>query len=521
MRSESQESPPLHDSKRWEHGGVSDRPEPARGFPVPGVWAYVDPVGVEPGKTVKLHASVPSSYDVTFVKLGTTSLVDPSAKVDEHDDVEVLARRSHMVASRQRISPGSYIFLDGPPPPPPPLTLGVWLRLWRPPSIDTLQWNWAGVITAFDYPKHCSFGLLVDHMARPVFYWGDAADFSLEWLHVPDVSLAGSIGRWRFLAATAGKEGVALFVDGQEVLRSSEPLPPGGPPAGRLRIGASAEDGQAANFLDADISAPFVASRTLGAAELERLASDGGRTPLAALGIPDLAGCWPLDEERGRHVADASGNGRDGVIVNGATWEIGGPGFDAGLGVPGYEPRRDLGRGHGLRLASDDLVDAEWPAVDEHTVASDAPSGLYAARIELPGQARGDALEVPFVVVRTAPRRSGSIALLVATNTWHAYGRIPTDDIRIPGLSSSFYTRHLSGRPFFHLGLRLPIPYRAFSPREAGAARASMARRGWLRIRVPDRPRPAPAPRCAPRLRRAPDLRSQRVLDRRHARGCR
>ncbi len=315
------------------------------------------------------------------------------------------------------------------------------------------------MITAFDYPEYCSFGLLIDHMARPVVYWGDGDDFSLHWLHVPEISFADSTGRWRFLAATASKERVSLFVDGREVLRHTEPPPPASSPTAQLRIGASAEGGQAAKFLDADISAPFVASTTLEAADLERLALDGGRTPLATLNIPELAGCWPLDEERGRRVTDVSGNGRHGVIVNGATWEIGGPSFDPKLGVAGYEPRRDRGRGHGLRLASDDLVDAEWPAVDEFAVASDAMSGLYAARIELAGQAEGDALEVPFVVVRTAPRTVGSIALLVATNTWHAYGRIPTDDTRIPGLSSSFYTRHMSGRPFFHLGLRLPIPH--------------------------------------------------------------
>jgi hypothetical protein len=61
-------------------------------------------------------------------------------------------------------------------------------------------------------------------------------------------------------------------------------------------------------------------------------------------------------------------------------------------------------------------------------------------------------------VVRPQPRQPDSIALLLATNTWFAYGRRPTDALRLAGLSASYYSNHISGRPFFHVSTLVPIP---------------------------------------------------------------
>jgi hypothetical protein len=98
--------------------------------------------------------------------------------------------------------------------------------------------------------------------------------------------------------------------------------------------------------------------------------------------------------------------------------------------------------------------------------------------VQLVGQDRSRSLAVPFVVTRSHPKQQGSIALLCATNTWHAYGRIPRDEIHVPGLTSSFYTRHQNGRPFFRLGFALPIP-RA-DPFGYESARAARTRHSHL-----------------------------------------
>ena len=95
---------------------------------------------------------------------------------------------------------------------------------------------------------------------------------------------------------------------------------------------------------------------------------------------------------------------------------------------------------------------------DEWTVPSDAPSGLYAGLVRLVGQEEAKALAITFAVVRRTPRRPGSVALLLATNTWFAYGRRPTNEQPIAGLSASYYSNHVSGQPFFHVSTLAPIP---------------------------------------------------------------
>lgn len=435
------------------------RPEPSRTFEVPGTWVYPASLSVQPGESLAFHVSAPAAYDFSVLRLASTALLDAAG--DDAADIaeaEVLYRSQHAAATPQRIAPGSYIWIGGRPLPHRPLTAGLWLRLWRPPCIDTLQWNWSGLITDFDYPTACRFALLVDHTGRPGVYAGDGGEFQTGWLHLAEADIDPGSGRWHHLAAVINGADVRLFIDGQLAGDWPGRVPPPGPPraTARLRIGASAEDGYATGFLDGDIARPFVAHWALDSATAERIFADRARRSLPQLGVSCLQGEWPLAEERGATVVDTSRNERHGQIVNRATWQIGGPSFDPASGVPGYQPEQDPSRGHGLRLASDDLPDCEWQPTDQIRIPPEAPSGIYAGRVCLAGG--GEAVTAPFVVVRTRPRHPRAVAVLCATNTWHAYGRIPRDEIRIPGLTSSFYTRHLSGRPYFWIGARLPIP---------------------------------------------------------------
>ncbi len=427
-------------------------PERVRAFPAPGIWGYANRLGVPPGGRVRFHVCTPAAYDFSVVRLGTTAILDPAAdERADRADIELLAE-ARRPAMPQTVSPGSYLYVEGPPIPTRPLTLALWLRPWRLPTIDTMQWNWSGLITDLNYPEACRVGLLLDHAGRICLYIGDGGPFRGEWLHCATRSVRDRLGTWMHLAATIGSDEVTIFIDGLEVYRGriQAPLEPAPGSRARLRIGAGAERDAANNFLDGDIALPFVGHFVLESGDVRRLAADRGRTGIADLHAGEVLGDWPLEEEHGTHVADRSGRGRHAQIVNHGTWQIGGPGDDAAV---------DQARGHALRLSSDDLVDCGWTITDEFAVPADAEAGLYAARICLIGQDPLTALAIPFAVVRSAPRRQGSVALLLATNTWHAYGRIPRNDIRIPGLTSSFYTRHLNGRPFFHLGLQAPIPH--------------------------------------------------------------
>lgn len=434
-------------------------PEPIRSLAVPGTWGYAVPLDPTPGTPVELRLAAPAAFEVDVVRLGRRAIADPEAtEADDRTDVEVLAEGRGDEALPGRIAPGSYVWVDGPPVDGPPLTLAAWIRIWRLPPLDEVQWGWAGVVSDFDYPDACRFALLVDHAGRVAVHAGDGP-FRHEDLRLHEAGLGARLGEWVHLACSFGADAVRLWVDGERVGEWPAAAVIGSAgPAARLRLGATAEGGEAADFLDGDVAQPLVGAFELDDTTARRLAADRGRSDVGGLVDGPLLGAWPLDEEVGERAHDASGSGRDGRIVNGATWQIGGPAHDPSVGVPGYDPAADPDRGHGLRLSSDDLVDCRWPVGFRWDVPPDADSGLYAFRARLVGQAAEDALVVPFVVARRTPRRPGSVALLCATNTWLAYGRRPAATARISGLSASFYSTHDSGRPFFHVSALAPLP---------------------------------------------------------------
>jgi hypothetical protein len=415
---------------------------------------------VHPGQTVPFHVNAPGAYEFSIGRLGRRAILDPTSdERADRGDVEVFTTRHHASATPQTLSAGSYVFVQGEPVPGGPITLATWLRLWRLPVIDAIQWAWFGLLTDLDYPEACRFGLLVDHLGRIGAYVGDGGPFRHEWLHLTDPLLAHDLGRWVHVAATLGEDSVQVFVNGESTYRFDGLVPTSEPgPRARLRLGANAEHGAADDFLDGDLAQPFIAATMLGGPVVVRLAADRARSPLNNVVTGPLYAAWPLAEEHASDVRDISGNSRHGQIVQGATWQIGGPAHDAARGTRGYDPSSDPDRGHGLRLSSDDVTDAEWTVTDEWTVPEDAESGLYVGRVLLAGQDPQLATSIVFAVVRTRPRRPDSIALLLATNTWYAYGRRPTDVLRLAGLSSSYYSNHISGRPFFHVPTLAPIP---------------------------------------------------------------
>jgi hypothetical protein len=431
---------------------------------VSGPAVYVETIGVEPGEMVRFHVSAPAAFSLDVVRLGRRAILDPDSDVSaDRAEAEVLATFDHATATPRSIEPGSYLFIEGDPVPSGPATLGLWVRPWRLPVLDQTQWAWASLLTDLEYPMAARFALLIDHLGRIGVHIGDGGAFDHADLRYSEAILGGRLGRWLHVAVAIGPGGVELFVDGHlEPLYGGagaaiDALPPPRP-SSRLRIGASAEQGRADDFLDGDIAAPFVAASALGPREIRRIALDQGRTPFTKLGLGPLHGAWDLDEEKGDRVADASGNGRVGRIVQGGTWQIGGPAFDAGKGGATDSPLADPSRGHGLRLSSDDLIDCGWPVSAEWSVPQDAATGLYAGLLRLAGQQVDTALPVTFAVTRRQPRRQQSVALLLATNTWYAYGRRPADVAAAYGLSASFYSTHASGRPHFWLTTQAPIP---------------------------------------------------------------
>lgn len=452
--------------------------ERVRELRVPGVSAYVDRIGVAPGGTARFHVSTPAAYEFALVRLGRRAILEtPWDDGADRADVEVLHVAQHAQAAPQTITPGSYVLTEGSPIPSGALTLAVWLRLWRLPVLDVTQWSWSGVITDFDYPERCRFAILVDHLGRVGLYLGDGGLFRQEWMHFADTAFGSSLGEWIHIAGTFDNHLARIFVGGELAHEDIGSWPtPAVSSASRLRIGANAEAGEADDFLDGDVAEPFVGQFVLSLSAAQTLFRNRGRRSPSELGLRESLAYWPLDEERGERIHDLSGHSRHGRIINHGTWQIGGPDYDPSNHLPTYDPWSDVTRGHGLRLSSDDLVDCAWPVSDSWQIPNDADSGLYAARVRPVGADDSEAVVVPFIVTRRSPRRSPCLALLSATNTWYAYGRRPTKELPIAGLSSSCYSTHVSGRPFFHVGTKLPIPRAdpyGFESRRAARTRSS------------------------------------------------
>ena len=217
---------------------------------------------------------------------------------------------------------------------------------------------------------------------------------------------------------------------------------------------------------------PAIYGRALSPAEIS---ANSAAKALKRPADPSLLACWPLDEERGDRAADASPHGRHARIINRGTWMIGGPSFDADVPRFGtYDPSTDPRRGHGLRLASDDLFDCRWAPTHEFRVPETARSGVYVARFRFKLDGEERLYHSVFLVKKAPARPKAPIAFLFATNTWRAYSATPFSPTW-PGLKKSignngfanspgeppaycFYRPHRAGQGTYQVGFRMPWP---------------------------------------------------------------
>jgi hypothetical protein len=472
------------ESQAVERAGV-ENPEavpsaipPHRPLTVPGIHAYTDRVSVASGDVVRFHVSSSYPYELQVCRLGTD--------VNSPAQDEILHAFGPSSATTQPIHPGSYLIAEKPLTPTyalQELTIEVWIRRWRTIGRQA-------IVTQFDHPQHCGLGLFVNEDGSLGFFLGDGGAYGEKNLHVtkaqcvsmevnpqglksfPDNTPSSVLSnRWHHVVARFDGSEKQVWVDGKEVGRWkwSGLVRPG---EASLRIGAAAQDGVATEFLDADLAMPAIHRRALLPVQIEyRHAARAMTLP----DDPDLLACWPLAEERGDRAVDVSRHGRHARIINQATWMIGGPGFDADVPRFGtYDPTKDPKRGHGLRLASDDLFDCRWKVSHEYRIPDTARSGIYVGRLrfQLDGEER--LYHTVFLVKRPAARPRAPIAFLCATNTWRAYAATPFSPTW-PGLKKSignngfanspgdppafcFYRPHRAGQGTYLMGFRMPWP---------------------------------------------------------------
>lgn len=440
---------------------VAERPGQAS-IELKGLHAYPGSESVAAGEAITFHVSSEFPYRFRVAKLGR--------EVDERSSDETIFSSPDLFEPRvQAIHPGSWIQLAKKLPAGPKLgalTFECWVRPW---SLN----RWQGILTQHDYPDQCGYGLFLDASGRAVFTVGTGGAFE------PDAQVVGpkmKVRQWVHLAATWDGERAVLWVDGKTAgewrspeggkARSAGPAP--------LRIGAYGTKGVASNTLDGDIAMPAIYGVALDAKAIAaRVAAKGLTAPTEK----SLLALWPLTEERGNKVADATGHGFDGEIVNLGAWMIGGPSFEGtkvGRYDTAYDPAEDPTRGHALRLASDDLFDCGWDARHTWKVPEGARSGIYAAWFDFKKEGIDIHYPVSFIVKKARKARKAPIALMCSTTTWRAYngtpfaqnvpdenrfwgtGGVPNDPANPPAYN--FYRDHAAGQPTYQIGLRVPWP---------------------------------------------------------------
>ena len=434
-----------------------------RAIALQGLHAYADRESVPAGGTIDLHVSSQVPYRLRVVRLGTE--VD-----DRSSDVTIHEPANGFEPQVQTIHPGSYVKIAKSLPAEKlqGLTVETWVRPWN------LK-RWQGILTQHDYPTDCGFGLFLDGNGKPVFSVGSGGEYEKESSIISATPL--QLRQWHHLAGTWDGKQARLYVDGEQIGEWIAPDDAQPRQAGKakLRLGAYSDRGIVSNFFDGDLATPAIYGEALPAESIaERFQARGLKT----LDDANPIASWPLNEERGNRIADSSGNGFDGEIVNLGTWMIGGPSFD-GTTVSRYDreydPAKDPDRGHGLRLASDDLYDCKWNPCHSVRIPKNARSGIYAAFFDFEIDGAKHHYPVTFVVNKARDAKKAPIALMCSTTTWRAYNGTPfatNDPNPMPYYTTggaknndpatppvyNFYRDHASGQPSYQLGLRTPWP---------------------------------------------------------------
>lgn len=429
---------------------------PHRPLAVPGVHGYTGTKTVHAGDPIDIHISSDRPYHLTVCRLGHDA--------DSRRDDTVVADLGASPARVQPIHPGSYVHVDKGLPAQLPLsglTLECWVMPWR--TIGERQ----ALITQYDAPAHCGFGLFLETDGALALYLGDGGVHRDAALHSGARLVAR---RWQHVAATWDGQSAAVWIDG--ACAGHWPLAgPVCPGAAPLRLGAAGQAHGADALADVDLALPVIYERALSATEI---AARAAQRALRLPADPSVRACWPLREGRGDGVADTSGHQRAGRIVNHGTWMVRGPAFDEAADEA-QDPFDPHGQRQGLRLAGDDLYDCRWTATHSLALPADARPGLHVARLRFDWEGQEAVYDITFLVKRPAAARPAPLLVLCAMSSWLAYAATPfarnqvEDPVwprRSTGLPNSHpqapafcsYTYHQAGQPSYFTGLRMPWP---------------------------------------------------------------
>ena len=425
---------------------------------LPGLHAYAQK-SIAAGEEIEFRVSSSIPYELSIVELGK----DP----EDRDNDPVLKTFSVKEPHSQPIHPGSYVHVPKGLPSNrrlSQLTMECWIR---PFNLS----GWQGLITQHDYPGNAGIGLFLQN-GHIEFLTGSGGEFENTAIHRTAPGLVKA-NLWQHVVGTWDGKMKRIYINGSLVAEFPfvGVVRPGNTD---LRLGAYGTEGSASNFYNGDLAMCALYDTALSIERVRERYTDRGLTPPKDKSV--LA-CWSFSEERGEKVSDSGTGSRHGQIINRGTWMIGGPGFDAAKidrHDEKYDPVKDTDRGHGLRLAADELYNARWGVNHRFRVPKDTKSGIYAGKFDFKLNGKPMRYHATFIVRRPEPEPKSPVLVLMSSNTWLAYNSTPFPvnhgaglvQMGTGGLGSSHpkapryscYSDHFNGQPTYKIGMKVPWP---------------------------------------------------------------
>ena len=425
---------------------------------LPGLHAYAQK-SIAAGDEIEFRVSSSVPYTMSVVELGKNP--------ENRDEDPVLKTFRVEKPQSQPIHPGSYVHIAKGLPTNrrlSQLTMECWIR---PFNLN----GWQGLITQHDYPKRSGVGLFLQN-GRIEFLTGSGGEFDPASIHQTPPGLIKA-HQWHHVVGTWDGKSKRIYIDGKIVAEFPfiGVVRPGQTP---LRIGAYGSEGLASNFYNGDVAMGVLYGRALDGEGIKGRYTDRGLT------IPknkNLLACWSFSEERGEIVTDSVSGVHEGRIINRGTWMIGGPSFDAAKidrHDNKYDPVKDADRGHGLRLAEDELYNARWKVNHKFQLPEETKSGVYAGRFDFDLKGKSKRYHATFIVRRAESKPKAPLLVLVSSSTWLAYNSTPFPTTHGPGLIQmgtgglgnshpsaprySCYSDHFNGQPTYKIGMKVPWP---------------------------------------------------------------
>ena len=399
---------------------------------------YTDPLVVHPGDEVRVMVSSEfDSYESGVVRLihGDTSPESPGFKAEP---VAMSADGTHP-GRIQETHAGSYVEVPDAPEVSGSFTVAAWIWPTVPEAgVQTIVGHRSGSTgysLGFGDPRGMPTGPDTDSAGCTIPLEGTdggltlrvgSADFSLgvwptekRW-HFVAGSWDAATGEARLLQTIheRGPEPSLVATENLGSLDGSWADPtPGEPRTPLLLGGGSRIDGTEVGAYDCfngKIERPCLFDRALSVDELEALA--GGADPLA---VPDVAAVWDFaaTDASGVEIADVTGSGHDGTVVNYAMRGLTGHSWDATAFTREEAPEQYGAIG----FHDDDFDDSRWEEDFRFTVPTEARSGYYAVHLRASDEAGGEEDHIPFFVTPAPGAPRAGAAYLAPTCSYLAY----------------------------------------------------------------------------------------------------